>query len=403
VRPSTRIFRVLVPSGRKRQAQAFILCLRRSLATPNIRGRGGLAGAAVLATLCAAASANATPGTVASKQAQAQQVLAQIQTIDDSLGVAVESYNLANVRLQKIESDQRENRLQLKVTRANLRIAQDSLAARLVSAYTSTQDNSTLSVLLGATSLDDLLNRIEAVNSTSQQDASIVQQVTSFKAAIQRHRIELRQAHSEQRTIVAQKAAQKQRIESQLASRRQLLSSIKGQIERIRAAEAAQQRQLAAAARSRLSGGTPISLPDGVGISASTPEGSTVAPPNVHGGVVGIAMHYLGVRYVWGGSSPFSGFDCSGLVMYVYEQLGIHLTHFSGAQWNEGTRILTPDDLAPGDLVFFHRGPSGPGHVGIYVGGSDFIHAPHSGDVVRISSLYESSYSFSYIGAVRPY
>ena len=168
VRPSTRIFRVLVPSGRKRQAQAFLLCI---------------------ATLCAAASANATPGTVASKQAQAQQVLAQIQTIDDSLGVAVESYNLANVRLRKIESDQRENQLQLKVTRANLRIAQDSLAARLVSAYTSTQDNSTLSVLLGATSLDDLLNRIEAVNSTSQQDASIVQQVTSFKAAIQRHRI----------------------------------------------------------------------------------------------------------------------------------------------------------------------------------------------------------------------
>jgi hypothetical protein len=118
---------------------------------------------------------------------------------------------------------------------------------------------------------------------------------------------------------------------------------------------------------------------------------------------VAIAERFLGVRYIWGGASPFSGFDCSGLVMYVYGQLGIHLTHFSGAQWNEGTRILTPDDLAPGDLVFFDRGPSGPGHVGIYIGGTDFIHAPHTGDVVKISSLYESSYSFSYVGAVRPY
>jgi cell wall-associated NlpC family hydrolase len=373
VRPSTRIFRVLVPSGRKRQAQAFLLCI---------------------AVLCAAASANAAPGTVASKQAQAQQVLAQIQKIDDSLGTAVESYNLANVRLQKIESDQRENRRQLKVTRANLQIAQDSLAARLVSAYTSTEDNSTLSVLLGATSLDDLLSRIEAVNSTSQQDASIVQQVTSFKAAVQSHQIELRRAHSEQRTIVARKAAQKQRIESQLASRRQLLSSIKGQIARIRAAEAAQQRQLAAAARSRLAGEVQVSAPAGVGISASTPEGSTVAPPNVHGGVVGIAMRYLGVPYVWGGSTP-RGFDCSGFVAYVFAQIGVSLPHSSYAMFGMGTPVSI-SELQAGDLVFF----TGASHMGIYIGGGQFIHSPHTGDVVKISSL-SGYYSSNFAGGRR--
>jgi NlpC/P60 family len=118
---------------------------------------------------------------------------------------------------------------------------------------------------------------------------------------------------------------------------------------------------------------------------------------------VAIAEQYLGIPYVWGGASPLAGFDCSGLVMYVYAQLGIHLTHYSGAQWNEGTRILDPIDLLPGDLVFFEPGPNGPGHVGIYIGGGEFIQAPHSGDVVKISSLEESSYSFSYVGAVRPY
>jgi peptidoglycan DL-endopeptidase CwlO len=373
VRPSTRIFRVLVASGRQRQAQAFFLCI---------------------ALLCAAASANAAPGTVASKQAQAQQVLAQIQKIDDSLGAAVESYNLANVRLQKIESDQRENRRQLKVTRTNLKIAQDSLAARLVSAYTSTEDNSTLSVLLGATSLDDLLSRIEAVNSTSQQDASIVQQVTSFKTAVQRHQTELRRAHSEQQTIVAQKAAQKQRIQSQLASRRQLLSSIKGQIARMRAAEAAQQRQLAVAARARLSGGIQVSAPAGVGVSASTPEGSTVAPPNVHGGVVGIAMRYLGVPYVWGGSTP-RGFDCSGFVSYVFAQIGVSLPHSSYAMFGMGTPVSI-SELQPGDLVFF----TGASHMGIYIGGGQFIHAPHTGDVVKISSL-SGYYSSNFAGGRR--
>ena len=136
-------------------------------------------------------------------------------------------------------------------------------------------------------------------------------------------------------------------------------------------------------------------------VGGPSPFAGFVIPAN--GGVgaraVSIAEGFLGVPYVWGGASPEYGFDCSGLVMYVYEQLGIHLSHFSGAQWSEGTRIPL-EELAPGDLVFFHPGASGPGHVGIYIGGNNFIHAPHSGDVVRISSLYE--YSASYVGAVRP-
>jgi cell wall-associated NlpC family hydrolase len=117
---------------------------------------------------------------------------------------------------------------------------------------------------------------------------------------------------------------------------------------------------------------------------------------------VAIAEQFLGVPYVWGGADPAFGFDCSGLVMYVYRQLGIDLLHFSGAQYHEGTRV-PGEALAPGDLVFFHPGPRGPGHVGIYVGGGRFIQAPHAGDVVRISSLSEFGYASSYVGAVRPY
>jgi peptidoglycan DL-endopeptidase CwlO len=361
-----------VTVSRRRQAQAILL---------------------VVGALCVATAANADPGSVASKQAQAQQVLAQIQQIDNSLGAAVEQYNLANVRLHRIEGDLRENRKQLTLARANLKISQKSLARRLVSAYTSTEDNSTLALLLGSTSFEDLLNRVETVNSTSTQDANIVRQVRSSKLAIQRHQLELRNAHAEQQRVVAQKAAQRHHIESQLATRRSLLSSIRGEIQRLKVAEAAQQRQLAAAAQARIADQT--TPPDGgIGIGASTPEGSTVAPPNVHGGVVGIAMQYLGVPYVWGGASP-RGFDCSGLVMYVFAQIGVSLPHSSYAMFSMGTPVGL-SQLQPGDLVFF----SGASHMGIYIGGGQFIHAPHTGDVVKISSL-TGYYASAFIGGRR--
>ena len=106
-------------------------------------------------------------------------------------------------------------------------------------------------------------------------------------------------------------------------------------------------------------------------------------------------MQYLGVPYVYGGASP-SGFDCSGLVMYAFAQMGVSLPHSSYAQYSMGVAV-SRDQLQPGDLVFFN----GLGHVGIYVGGGQFIHAPHTGDVVKISSLSESWYASTYVGARR--
>jgi cell wall-associated NlpC family hydrolase len=130
--------------------------------------------------------------------------------------------------------------------------------------------------------------------------------------------------------------------------------------------------------------------------------GGVLPPANGIGGrAVAIAAQYLGVAYRWGGASPISGFDCSGLTMFVYAQLGIHLSHYTGLQIHEGTPV-PPEALQPGDLIFFDPGAFGiPGHEGMYIGGGLFIHAPHTGDVVRIASL--SQYARRYVGAVRPY
>jgi cell wall-associated NlpC family hydrolase len=130
---------------------------------------------------------------------------------------------------------------------------------------------------------------------------------------------------------------------------------------------------------------------------------SIVLPPatGIGGKAVAIASQFLGVPYLWGGASPQTGFDCSGLAMYVYAQLGIHLDHYTGSQIHEGASV-PPSELAPGDLVFFDGNVFGtPGHEGIYIGDGMFIQAPHTGDVVRVSTL--ASYADRYVGAVRPY
>ena len=128
--------------------------------------------------------------------------------------------------------------------------------------------------------------------------------------------------------------------------------------------------------------------------SSSDSDIITAAPPSRYGGVVGIAMRYLGIPYVYGGASP-SGFDCSGFVMYVFGQMGVSLPHYTVAQYAMGTPV-SQSQLQAGDLVFF----DGLGHVGIYIGGGQFIHSPHTGDVVKISSI-SGWYSSTYVGARR--
>ena len=98
--------------------------------------------------------------------------------------------------------------------------------------------------------------------------------------------------------------------------------------------------------------------------------------------IVRFARRYLGTRYSYGGTSPASGFDCSGFTRFVYAHFGIVLPHWSGGQFGLG-RHVSSSRLRPGDLVFF----DGVGHVGIYVGGGRFIHAPHSGTRVAIDPI----------------
>ena len=356
-------------------------------------GRSVAISALLIGLLLATASGTARADSIAGKRAQARAVQVQLQRLDASAQLANSRYRAASAKLSRLDHRLAINRQALGVARGNLSRAQRILAKRLVAIYTSSDQQSSLAVILGARSLDDLISRIETVNSLSKQDSALIHEVAGFQHQIVRRRTLLRQERIRQHRLVGERAAERNRIQARLGSERRLYSSVRSQLQQLISRQ--QAAQAAAAQQARVAASVQSASPTS---SFGVGDPATGSVPSGHfSGVVGIAMQYLGTPYVWGSASP-SGFDCSGFVMYVFAQVGVSLPHYTVAQYNYPNAVSVPrNELQPGDLVFF----AGLGHVGIYVGNGQFIHAPHTGDVVRIDSLGGGWYSSEYDGAKR--
>ena len=124
------------------------------------------------------------------------------------------------------------------------------------------------------------------------------------------------------------------------------------------------------------------------------------AMPSAADRAVRLARTYLGDAYVWGGASPQTGFDCSGLVQYVYKQAGVELPRVTDQQFNVG-KVIGRNELRTGDIVFFRDSTGYIHHEGLYLDNGRFLHAPHTGDVVKISSLDEPYYTGQFAGGRR--
>jgi cell wall-associated NlpC family hydrolase len=379
----------------------------------TVRGRrratftGSRAGWSPIAVLVAASAAGlllaVTPAsgqTITSKRAQAEAIMAQVEGLNGNLEQTIEAYNYANIQLAEIDTDLASNAKHLVAAKRSLGVAQTRIQERLRDLYVNGEGDSTLEVLLGSSSLDDIIARLDAIERVSSQDTQILRTVKRYRSEVETRREHLQDARVKQAQIVAEQAAQKQSIESQIAEQNELLASVKDEIAKMRAEEAQRQAALAQQARARAQA-QQLTAQAAADSAQQTYDQAVVTPsydPNLpaprYSQVVAIALQYLGVPYVWGGASPSTGFDCSGLTMYVYAQVGVSLPHHAASQFQMGTPVPR-DQLAPGDLVFFN----GLGHMGMYIGGGQFIHAPHTGDVVKISSMSERWADF--VGARR--
>ena len=344
------------------------------------------------------AGAHSTPQ-IRAEQAHERAVIAQVNAIGRDLQLAEDEAQNAQNRLALVKASLRRNEYRLHVAKGNLKAAQHRLMDRLYSLYVNGAP-STIDVIAGAHSLSQMIDRAESAQVLSNQDAALGEQAVSFEQSVQARERQLRQLKLQREQAVREAKARERERASELARQRQLLASIHTTISQLQAQEAARERAAQAAAEARLKAeiaarqaaaqrAAEAQAQQTQQSSSSSSSPTIVPPPPVsvptggsgagHAAAASIALHYLGVPYVYGGASP-SGFDCSGLVMYVYAQLGISLPHYTVAQWNATQPVSSP---APGDLVFFN----GLGHVGIYIGGGRFVDAPHTGSVVRIDSM----------------
>ena len=327
--------------------------------------------------------------------AEVSQIGKQLQVVEDR------AWN-AQQRVAQVNRSLRQNEYKLRVARGNLRTSQKRLMQRLYSLYVNGAP-STIDVIAGAHSISQMISRAESAQVLSNQDAALGKQAVSFEHAVQHKEQQLRQLKQKREAALREVLAEKRTKAAELARQKQLLASIHTTLQHLVAQEQARERAAKAAALARLkaelaareakkkaaAAAAQAQTQQSSSSSSSTPTSIVPPPVNVpvgnpgvgHPAAASIALHYLGVPYVYGGASP-RGFDCSGLVMYVYAQLGISLPHYTVAQWN-ATEPISQSEMQPGDLVFFN----GLGHVGIYLGGGRFVDAPHTGSVVRIDSL----------------
>ena len=347
---------------------------RRAHSTRAVAALVALSVAVVAATAAPTASADQ----LSQKRAEAKAAAQRLTELQAAAEKKIEAYDAAHQRLQETLRRIHVNEQSLAVAKANLASARERLSASLTETYKS-GDQDAIAYLLAARSIGELVDQVQVMQRANGLNKSLLNDVTRYRTEVAKRQVLLDQERKARKRQQAAAAAARDRVLASLHSEQAYYNNLKGSIKRLIAArEAAQQ----AAAEQTVSTGD-------TGATGNLP-----APPSstVGGQAVAIAEQYLGVPYVWGGASP-SGFDCSGLTMYVYAQLGVSLPHNAAAQYGMLPHV-SESDLEPGDLVFFY----GLGHVGIYIGGGAFIHAPHPGDVVRISSL---SAEGSYYGAAR--
>jgi peptidoglycan DL-endopeptidase CwlO len=320
--------------------------------------------------------------TLEKKQAKLERVKRQVHRLDLRVERLDERYDATVIRTHTLSRRISATTKALDAAAASLRADQALLGDLLVAAYKGQLTDDTYSLVVGSDDVGAALNSYETRNRFDGAVAEVVSQIAQARAAILAHRRELLMERHDAADAAQALDRARRSIRHLLRQRRHLERSLGQQILVASAAAPIGEEQLALEARQWITDD----------ITARRRAGGSVAADQV----VLDGLTQIGVPYHWGGVSPETGFDCSGLITWLWAKQGVSLPHLASAQYAAGVHV-SPADLEIGDLLFFHH----LGHVAIYLGHGYVLHAPHTGDVVRIASLASPWFSSTYVGATR--
>ncbi|OFW77076.1 MAG: hypothetical protein A2Z48_11180 [Actinobacteria bacterium RBG_19FT_COMBO_70_19] len=304
---------------------------------------------------------------------------AELDRMNARVSLLVEEYNQARMELEEVQA-------RLAGARSAAERAQDAADRAVASlnrnASIAYQDvGSQFAALLEAESLADFSDRLEFIGSMAQADTDLANDAEQAEQEARWSAEELRAALEEQQTIVEAIKAKETEIRNAAAEARAFYEDLNRKYQdHLAALEAAAEAAAAAAAGSTVAA-----------------NGSIPPPPAPNANVQAVlnaAYSVIGTPYQWGGSTPETGFDCSGFTMWSWAHAGVSLPHSSAAQYSSLPHVAR-EDVQPGDLLFFYSPIS---HVAIYVGGGSMIHSPNTGSAVSVVSVYWEHF----VGAARP-
>jgi cell wall-associated NlpC family hydrolase len=330
--------------------------------------------------------AGATP--IDDKRAQAAAIQSEIDANGERISALAEQFNAAQLKLDEAEQAIADAEARLQAARAEVERIKRLVELRAASVYRRVLQGQSLDGF-DFSDARNLLTRQHYATTQARRDASLLDQLASAQDDLSLEKTNAEQARSaaagEQQRIQASRAD----LEAANARQRHILDQVKGELATLVQQEAQRRAEEEAARARQRYGGSGGSGGDG------NPEAFPNLPPPgpAAAAAIDFARAQLGKPYQYAGAGPDS-YDCSGLTMAAYAAAGISLPHYSGAQYAMLPHVRL-DAMLPGDLVFW--GAGGSAHVGIYVGNGLMIHAPHTGDVVKIAAVYGSP-----VGAARP-